>query len=238
MKNALKELVKKHFNLVDAPAVEEEVKVEEQLSEEVVENQTEEVVEETLSEEATESTFAEIKTADGELTLTYEGEIGEGVAIFVKTEDGDIPAPDGTHALEGGITITTEGGVITAISEEEVEAGNEEEMSEEVSEETTEETEEFAEGESDEVNINELHEALIQMIGGEFKEQFTALKEELMGEINTVKEQFNAAPATGKTITNKKENYGRSNSVDISYNPMDSKKKAQFERLLKARNKN
>jgi hypothetical protein len=236
MKNALKELVKKHFNLVDAPAVEEEVKVEEQLSEEVVETTNEEVVEETLSEESTESTFAEIKTADGELTLTYEGEIGEGVAIFVSTEDGNIPAPDGTHALEGGITISTEGGVITAISEEEVEAEeHEEEMSEEINEEATEE---FAEGESDEVNINELHEALIQMIGGEFKEQFTALKEELMGEINSVKEQFNAAPATEKTITNKKQTYGKSNSVDISYNPTDSKKKAQFERLLKIRKGN
>ena len=232
MKHALKELVKKHFNLVDAPSVEETV-VETQLSEEVVEATSEEVVEEALSEETIETTFAEIKTADGELTLTYEGEIDEGVAIFVVTEDGNIPAPDGTHSLEGGITITTEGGVIISYTEEEVEAGNEEEMSNEV-----ENTEEEFEGESSEVNINELHEALIQMIGGEFKEQFTALKEELMGEINTVKEQFNAAPATEKTITNKKQTYGKTNSVDLTYNPSDSTKKAQFERLLKARKNN
>jgi hypothetical protein len=233
MKNALKELVKKHFNLVEAPSVEETV-VEEQLSEEVVETTSEEVVEETLAEETTESTFAEIKTADGELTLTYEGELTEGVEIFVITEDGNIPAPDGTHELDGGFTISTEGGVITAIAESEVEAENqEEEMSEEV-----EATEEEFEGESSEVNINELHEALIQMIGGEFKEQFTALKEELMGEINTVKEQFNSAPATEKTITNKKQTYGRNTSVDISYNPKDNTKKAQFERLLKRRKAN
>ena len=231
MKNALKELVKKHFNLVEASEVEETV-VQEQLSEEVVETTSEEVVEETLSEETIETTFAEIKTADGELTLTYEGELGEGVGIFVITEDGNIPAPDGTHELEGGITISTEGGLITAVAEAEVEA-TEEEMSEEV-----ENTEEEFEGESSDVNINELHEALIQMIGGEFKEQFTALKEELMGEINTVKEQFNAAPATEKTITNTKQTYGRSNGVDLAYNPKDSKKQAQFERLLKARKNN
>ena len=231
MKNALKELVKKHFNLVEASEVEETV-VQEQLSEEVVETASEEVVEETLSEETIETTFAEIKTADGELTLTYEGELGEGVGIFVITEDGNIPAPDGTHELEGGITISTEGGLITAVAEAEVEA-TEEEMSEEV-----ENTEEEFEGESSDVNINELHEALIQMIGGEFKEQFTALKEELMGEINTVKEQFNAAPATEKTITNTKQTYGRSNGVDLAYNPKDSKKQAQFERLLKARKNN
>ena len=236
MKNALKELVKKHFNLVEASEVEETV-VEEQLSEEVVETTSEEVVEETLSEETIETTFGEIKTADGELTLAYEGEeLGEGLAIFVITEDGNIPAPDGTHALEGGVTIETEGGVITSISAEEVEVeveATEEEMSEEV-----ENTEEEFEGESSDVNINELHEALIQMIGGEFKNQFTALKEELMGEINTVKEQFNAAPATEKTITNTKQTYGRSNGVDLAYNPKDSKKQAQFERLLKARKNN
>ena len=71
MTNALRELVKKHFNLVDAPAVvEEEVKVEEQLSEDVAVEETvsEEVVEETLSEETTEETFGEIDSlyvADG-----------------------------------------------------------------------------------------------------------------------------------------------------------------------------
>ena len=229
MKNALKELVKKHFNLVEAsPEVVEDVKVEEKLSEEVVEATTEEVVEETLSEETTEETFGEIKTADGELTLKYEGdELAEALAIFVITEDGDIPAPDGTHALEGDITISTEGGVITSIVDAEVEAESEEEMSEE--------TELSEEEKSD---ISELHEAIIQMIGGEFKEQFTALKEELLGEINTVKEAFNAAPATEKTITNNKKSYGRNNSVDVSYNPSDSNKKAQFERLVKGRKKN
>ncbi len=229
MKNALKELVKKHFNLVEAsPEVVEDVKVEEKLSEEVVEATTEEVVEETLSEETTEETFGEIKTADGELTLKYEGdELAEALAIFVITEDGDIPAPDGTHALEGDISISTEGGVITSIVDAEVEAESEEEMSEE--------TELSEEEKSD---ISELHEAIIQMIGGEFKEQFTALKEELLGEINTVKEAFNAAPATEKTITNNKKSYGRNNSVDVSYNPSDSNKKAQFERLVKGRKKN
>jgi len=235
MKTALRELVKKHFNLVDAPEVtEEEVKVEEQLSEEVVENQTEEVVEETLSEEeVTESTFGEIKTADGELTLAYEGEeLSEGLEIFVITEDGNIPAPDGTHALEGGITISTEGGVITAISAEEVEveAENEEEMSEEVEEEF--------EGESSDVNINELHEALIQMLGDEFKSQIATLKEEFATEINAVRSEFGAQPAAEKTITNTKQSYGRSNGVDISYNPSSDIKRKQFERLLKNRKQN
>jgi hypothetical protein len=221
MNKELKDLVKKHFNLVDAPSVEETV-VEEQLSE-VVEATSEEVVEETLSEETIETTFGEIKTADGELTLAYEGEeLGEGLAIFVITEDGNIPAPDGTHALEGGVTIETEGGVITSISAEEVEV--------EVEAETEEEMSEVAEQE-----LGELHEALIKAMASEFKEQIATLKEEFNTEIKAVKAEFGAQPAAEKTITNKKETYGRSNTTNIAYNPADNKKKAQFERLLKAR---
>lgn len=230
MKNALKELVKKHFNLIDAsPEVVEDVKVEEKLSEEVVETASEEVVEETLSEETTEETFGEIKTADGELTLTYGGEeLVEAIEIFVITEDGNIPAPDGTHELEGGITISTEGGVIASIIDTEVEAEIEEEMSEENVEATEEES--FEE-------LSELHDALIKAMAGEFKEQIATLKEEFTNQINAVKEEFGAQPAAEKTITNNKSSYGRTNSVDLSYNPKDSKKKAQFERLIKNRKK-
>lgn len=82
----LKELIKKHFNLVEAPV---------------------------------ELQFGEIKSKDGELTLTYEGdEFTVGTAIFVKTEDGDVPAPDGEHMLEGDIKITTVDGKITEIERE------------------------------------------------------------------------------------------------------------------------
>ena len=54
-------------------------------------------------------------------------------------------------------------------------------------------------------------------------------------QIKAVKEEFGAQPAAEKTITNKKETYGRSNTANIAYNPSDSKKAAQFDRLLKAR---
>jgi hypothetical protein len=226
MNKELKDLVKKHFNLVDAPSVEETV-VEEQLSE-VVEATSEEVVEETLSEETIETTFGEIKTADGELTLAYEGEeLGEGLAIFVITEDGNIPAPDGTHALEGGVTIETEGGAITSISAEEVEV--------EVEAETEDEMIEEEMSDADVAELGELHEALIKAMASEFKEQIATLKEEFNTEIKAVKEEFGAQPAAEKTITNKKQTYGRSNGTDIAYNPTDSKKQAQFDRLLKAR---
>jgi hypothetical protein len=76
---------------------------------------------------------------------------------------------------------------------------------------------------------------LIKAMASEFKEQIATLKEEFNTEIKAVKAEFGAQPAAEKTITNKKETYGRSNTTNIAYNPADNKKKAQFERLLKAR---
>ena len=93
MNAELKELVKKHFNLVDATA---------------------------------KLSFGEIKSADGELTLTYEGEeLAVELPIFVVTPDGNIPAPDGEHMLEGGIKIEVMDGVIKEISTETEEVSEE-----------------------------------------------------------------------------------------------------------------
>ena len=90
--SSIKELVKKHFNLVEAA-----------------------------------QSFGEVKTADGELTLTYEGEeLAQGLAVYVVTADGNVPAPDGEHALEGGVTIVTMDGKIEAIKETPAEAPAEE----------------------------------------------------------------------------------------------------------------
>lgn len=215
MNKELKDLVKKHFNLVDAPLVEET------LSEET---NVEIALEETVIEESAEVLFGEIKTEDGSITLKYEGEeLLIGGEIFVVTEDGDIPAPDGYHKLEGGKTIKVEGGAVVEIAdtateeaEDEIEASEEIEMSEE-----------------SEISI---HEELIKALSAEFKTQIDALKLEFKKQLEEVKgkvETFSAEPATEKTITNKK-----SNKVDVSYEPTDAKKKAQFERILSIRNKN
>jgi hypothetical protein len=78
----IKELIKRHFNLVEK--------------------------------------FAEVMLLDGSATLTYEGEmLMEGIDVFVITPDGNIAAPDGTHLLVGGISVTTEGGKVVSITKEE-----------------------------------------------------------------------------------------------------------------------
>lgn len=73
--------------------------------------------------------LAELTLADGTV-VRVDGEPAEGKALFVVTEDGEIPAPEGIHETQDGLLITVNAeGVITAI-EEAVQA-EEQEMSEE-----------------------------------------------------------------------------------------------------------
>ena len=222
MNNVLRDLVKKHFNLVDAPSVEEKV-----------EEQVEMSVEET-TEESSEQNFGEIKTADGELTLTYEGEeLAVGLPIFVMTEDGNVPAPDGEHSLEGGVVIETEGGSIVEISAEDEETP-------EVADETTAgeyPKEEMAEEEDvmekEEEMIKAIAEMMLPMID-DMKKEIEEMKSKFSKTHEKV-ESFAKSPAADRT---KAEIRNRNNSkTSVDYNPLDENKKAQFERLLKIRNK-
>lgn len=227
----LRNLVKKHFNLVE-PAVEETV----------------EETKEEMSEVANEQTFGEILTADGELTLTYEGEeLSVGLPIFVKTDDGNVPAPDGEHALEGGVFIKTEGGSIVEISEGEIEAAEEEVVA-------TEEEKDFSEEETTETETNESEEnfdehedemeekeEIIKAIADVVLSEIDKMKEEIeemkknFSKTETKVKEFALAPAAERT---KAEINNRNHSkVDNSYNPINDDKKKQFERLLKIRNK-
>ena len=227
----LKQLVKKHFNLVE----QETEKVETELSAETeaVESQEVETKTELSEEVVSEKNFGEIKTADGELTLEYEGEeLSVGIAIFVKTEDGNVPAPDGEHALEGGVIIETEGGIIAEIKDAEIESEDEEVAAE--NEIETGDHEEM----SEEVNENEeIIKAVAEIVNGEFasiKKEIEELKETFKT-VNGKVDKFALQPAAEKT---KADIYSRNTTkVENEYNPINEEKKRQFDRLLKIRNK-
>jgi len=63
----------------------------------------------------------EVKMESAVLTdgtvIKWDGTLAVGTAILVETAEGDIPAPDATHEVEGGALITTVGGVVTEIVE-------------------------------------------------------------------------------------------------------------------------
>lgn len=190
--NTIKELVKKHFNLV----------------------------------EATKQSFGEIKTADGELTLAYEGdELAQGLAVFVVTADGQVPAPDGEHALEGGVTIVTMDGKIEAIKEtplaEEALVGQEmqEEMTpaaavaEEVIDEVSEEVADVVEEAISEEVIAAVTEAVAGAVGEMMKKM-----EERMAALEGKFSTFSSAPAAKKTIPTQiasREDFGKSVNSEL-----------------------
>lgn len=53
--------------------------------------------------------------------VEWEGELAVGTPLFVQTGEGLVPAPDATHEVEGGMLVTTEGGIVTEIVETEAE---------------------------------------------------------------------------------------------------------------------
>jgi preprotein translocase subunit YajC len=70
-----------------------------------------------FSEEKTEEVKMETATLVDGTIIEWEGELAVGTAIFVQTGEGLIPAPDATHEVEGGMLVTTEGGIVTEIVE-------------------------------------------------------------------------------------------------------------------------
>lgn len=77
---------------------------------------------EPATNEENEQSFAEATLMDGTV-ISYEGELAEGTAIFVVTEEGEsVPAPEGTHALGGdleGVSIVLDAdGIITEVIDE------------------------------------------------------------------------------------------------------------------------
>lgn len=72
-------------------------------------------------EKVDEVQLAEATLADGETRVTIEGEFLDAVGkiLYVITEDGNVPAPEGTHSLADlnlNVTVDAEG-VVTAVDE-------------------------------------------------------------------------------------------------------------------------
>jgi preprotein translocase subunit YajC/ribosomal protein S15P/S13E len=67
-----------------------------------------------LKLEAENVVFGEATLQDGTV-VKWEGELQIGTALFVIGEEGEVPAPNGTHTVEDGTQVVTEGGIVTDI---------------------------------------------------------------------------------------------------------------------------
>jgi hypothetical protein len=125
---------------------------------------------------------AEIEMASALLVdgteIQWEGELAVGTALFVVTNEGAIPAPDATHEVEGGMLVTTEGGLVTEI----VEPAEEEVVVEE------ELSAEFATVEAFETAIAELKEAIADLNSKmeKYGEKFAAQGEAVLKAVDLV----------------------------------------------------
>ena len=75
--------------------------------------------------------FVEAVLQDGTKIKVEGEELLEGLPVFVVTEEGDVPAPDGQHTLEDGTVVETLEGLIVSVTK----AESMEEVAEEVAEE-------------------------------------------------------------------------------------------------------
>jgi hypothetical protein len=85
--------------------------------------------EEAPKEEQEQEMKGEAVLADGTI-VAWQGELAEGTPLFVVTEEGQTPAPDGRHELSDGSYVTTAEGVVTEIESAAAEPAEEEMASE------------------------------------------------------------------------------------------------------------
>lgn len=152
----LKDLVKAHFNLVEADVVEE-----------------------------TKETFGELKDINGAFVLRFPGDslqVGDKVTV-VTAEGQEMDAPNGEHELEDGTKIRTEGSVVTEIMSADGEkalAEEDEEEKVEMAEEEVIEEEKMEE----EVKVEDIVEAIVSEVKDEMakmKEKMEAIEEKVAG---------------------------------------------------------
>jgi len=190
--NELKDLVKAHFNLVEADVKEE-----------------------------TMETFGELKDINGAFTLRFPGDslqIGDKVTV-VTAEGQEMDAPNGEHELEDGTKIRTEGSVVTEIMSADGEKALAEETEEEKVEMAEEETKEEemeveVEVESKEAKIEDIVEAIVESVKEEMakmKTKMAELEEKVAG-----LEDAPAAEPTQMTSTGKKVEANRFSKFNIS----------------------
>jgi hypothetical protein len=93
--------------------------------------------------------FMVVKLVDGNELKVVGDELVEGATIFVITEEGEVPAPDGSHELEDGTIISTSEGLVVSITLPEL------------VEEMEEDEDKEEELEEDQVSNNELKDLMV-----------------------------------------------------------------------------
>lgn len=215
-KEDLKNLVKRYFGLVEP-------------------------VEEATAEVESKETFAEVKTADGDVTLYYDGDLGVGTELKIEDAEGNmIPAPEGDHFIvydekQWRIVLDAEGKILEldemvaeteAGDEELAEHGEEEEMVDVI-------TPGKHEGPAKMISFEDMEEiagAIAEVVKEAMMEKY-ADYDKKMEEMSAKIAEFSAAPASEKTLPKSNANKFQKKP---EYKPFDEKRlEAAMERFAK-----
>jgi hypothetical protein len=166
----------------------------------LVENFEIEVVDGTIK--SVKQIFVDAKLVDG-TQIKVEGEdLLEGAKVVVVTEEGEIPAPDGLHELEGGLKVETKEGVITRIEQV-------------VSEDMGEIEVEGPKGSEVEVDTPDPMDEFVALVK-DMMEKISEKMKAMEDKVEEVKADFNAfkkEPA-GKKISDGKTDFNKQSSSD------------------------
>lgn len=143
--------------------------------------------------------FTEATLADG-TTISYSGELAEGTAVMVISQEGEAPIPDGEYEMEDGATFTTKKGVV----------------------ETFTPAEEAPEGEEKSPkNPADLKQKIEVM-----RRQHAQNKKELVA----IKKQFNAIQADNKALKTNLSKISKVLEILVENTPNEAVRNRQFSR--------
>ena len=174
----LKELVKSHFNLVEA---------------------------EVAPENVVEETFGELKDINGAFTVKFPGDsiqVGDKVTV-VTAEGQEMDAPNGTHELEDGTKIVTEDSVVKEImgADGEKALAEEKMAEEEVVEEVIEALEEAVAEEEMEMEPEVSVAEIVAEIADALKKEMGKMKEKMAELEDKVAKVYDAPAAESTKMT-------------------------------------
>ena len=146
--------------------------------------------------------FVDAKLVDG-TQIKVEGDaVVEGAKVVVVTEEGEIPAPDGVHELEGGMKVETKEGVIARIEEK-------------VSEDMEEVEIEGPKGSEVEVDMPDPMDEFVALVK-DMMEKISEKMKSMEDKVESMNADFNAfkkEPA-GKKISDGKTDFNKQSSSD------------------------
>lgn len=154
-----------------------------------------------------EEKFVDAVLEDGTAISVEGDQIAEGAKVVVKTEDAEIPAPDGVHSLSDGTKIETKDGIIVSVEEVAKDEEGEEAPEPSIEIEMEEEKPMEEKAPEEEAPVDEEMYALLKDMLGKISDKMKKMESQ-MSAFETEFNEFKKQPAS-KPIPNGKTDFSK-----------------------------